>query len=514
MVQYTEGKLRDKAVAASAKGKHDTALGYYQQLEALQPEDGAWARKSAEMYRFMGQDSLAIESYTRASLIYGEEGFLVKAVAVCKIILRMDPDNREAQEQLTSFNEARGIHKRVEESDEPQEKKEATAPQQSPPPAPVQAVPPPAPVQAVPLPVLAAPPPIPVDAALEDIDLGQAISPPAPSAAPPPIPVDAALEDIDLGHASIESVQREREGEPSGVTEILLEIEVMEEEAEKGNSALRHIPLFSALSKNSLASLIEKVQLVELAAGETLFREGDLGTTLYVVSEGQVRAVHEGQPEIELATLGDGEFFGEIAIVTNQPRTATVRALVDTELLAIDRQTIGELIAAEPIVLTVLCRFLRTRLVENLVKTSSLFAPFSGEEGTKLVNRFQLLEVEAGSTLIEEGEKAPGLFVVMSGRLDVARKGGMAVAQYLTTLKRGDVFGEMSLLSGTGAAATVRARTKCLILELPAKAFREIIMTHPRVLAYVGDLAAEREQKLSELEHGQTQYEDLHLDLF
>ena len=191
-----------------------------------------------------------------------------------------------------------------------------------------------------------------------------------------------------------------------------------------------------------------------------------------------------------------------------------MKAVVDTELLAIDRQTIGELIASEPIVLTVLCRCLRTRLVESLVKTSSLFAPFNGEEGTKLINRFQLLEVEAGATLIEEGEKAPGLFVVMSGRLDVARKGSMAAAQYLTTLKRGDVFGEMSLLARTGAAATVRARTKCLILELPDKAFREIIMTHPRVLAYVGDLAAEREQKFSELEQGRAQYEDLHLDLF
>ena len=62
MAQYTEGKLRDKAVAASAKGKHEKALGYYQKLEALQPEDGAWARKSAEMYRSMGEDSLAIES--------------------------------------------------------------------------------------------------------------------------------------------------------------------------------------------------------------------------------------------------------------------------------------------------------------------------------------------------------------------------------------------------------------------------------------------------------------------
>jgi CRP-like cAMP-binding protein len=203
-------------------------------------------------------------------------------------------------------------------------------------------------------------------------------------------------------------------------------------------------------------------------------------------------------------------------MVTEEPRSASIEALVDSELLAIDRQVMCTLIREEPVVLTVLLRFLRERLVDNLVQSSPLFAPFAGSEREALIARFQFLEVAADTELVLQDEVAEALYVVMSGQLAVERQGdaGHGESRHLATLGPGDLFGEMSLLAHTGAVATVIARSKCLVLELPAKAFREVIMTHPQVLAFIGDLASERELELAAVVGGKQEYEELHLDLF
>lgn len=464
MAKADPNKLRDKAVAASAKGKHKKALEYYQELEKLEPKDGGWSRKTGEMHRQLGQDDLAIRAFGRASARYAELGFLVKAIAACKIILRIDPGHKEAQAQLVAFNEERGI----------------SAP-------------------AAPAPVA------------------------APVAAPAPAPAvlarDLPLEAVALHESVVGAQRRTVQGIPSGIIEIPLELDMPleihtpDQSEESVREALQQTPLFSALPPASLYRLIEKIRLVELAAGDTLFREGDEGTTLYVVSEGRIAVVSEGPAQAVLGELKDGDFFGEVSLITNQPRSATVRAVTDSEVLAIDRQVVGDMIAEEPAVLTVLLRFLRERLVDNLVRTSQLFAPFVGEERQGLIARFQFLEVDAKSVLVSQGEVSPALFVCMSGSLSVDRNADGESSQ-LATLGVGDVFGEMSLLAHGGAVASVSATTKCLVLELPARAFREIIMTHPQVLAFVGDLASDRERQLAAVAGGDEQYEELHLDLF
>ncbi|MBN2442390.1 MAG: Crp/Fnr family transcriptional regulator [Spirochaetales bacterium] len=73
--------------------------------------------------------------------------------------------------------------------------------------------------------------------------------------------------------------------------------------------------------------------------GVLIFQEGDVGDKMYIIQSGNVRVskIIEGK-EHELAVLGKGDFFGEMAIVTNEKRTATVKALNNTSLLAFDRQ--------------------------------------------------------------------------------------------------------------------------------------------------------------------------------
>ena len=257
--------------------------------------------------------------------------------------------------------------------------------------------------------------------------------------------------------------------------------------------ALAETPLLSGLSHDALEALVTRLALVTLAPGEILFREGDAGQTLYIVASGQVAVIHEGPPQVVTAHLGAGAFFGEVALITEQPRGATVTAVDDVELLVIDRDLVSQLIADHPEVLFVILRFVRDRLVDRLLDTSPLFAPLPPDDRAALAARFKFLEIEPGSVIVEEGARAGGLYVFLAGRADLRR--GEALIGYLGA---GDLAGEASLLRGMPSPVRCGAVTRCLALCLSGADFREIIMTHPHVLEYVNDLADARSRAIAD----------------
>ncbi len=505
-------KLKDIATKAVDKGKYEKALDAYLALEQLEPGDGSWSRRAADMYRRLKRNPEAVVALERAADRYAKVGFLVKAVAVCKMILQIDPEHSATQARLAELQDSRGI---------PAARKPAPAPAE-PQPEPVPAPP------AEPAAVTEA-----IDDLAIELDGGEAgeleIVPTQIAAAPRrrTLPPGAPLEQVslrDVVPGSQPAVHADG-STSSDMIEIPLELDDLEEievdagdlagavDAAEAEASLRGTPLFSALGPDALRSFINKVVLVELDAGETLFRQGDSGQTLYVVAEGEVAVVNEGPPRVQLSRLGEGSFCGEIALVTEQPRSATIEATVATELLAIDRDVIGDLVEDEPEVLQVLLRFLRDRLLNSLIATSPLFAPFAGEEREMLASRFKFLEAEPGAVLITQGHRAEGLFVMLSGQAEVVMATPDGERRRLATLASGDLSGEMSLLSNGPAVATVRTTSKAFLLELPGDDFRQVIMTHPQVLMFVGDLAEERRRRYEAILAGDAEYETSHLDL-
>jgi MFS family permease len=97
---------------------------------------------------------------------------------------------------------------------------------------------------------------------------------------------------------------------------------------------LRAIPVFAPLPAPTLERLASASVEVDVAAGETVFRKGDHGDLFYVVDKGEVEVVVDEKPPI---VLQHGEFFGEIALLRDVPRTATVRARTDARLFALGR---------------------------------------------------------------------------------------------------------------------------------------------------------------------------------
>ncbi len=100
---------------------------------------------------------------------------------------------------------------------------------------------------------------------------------------------------------------------------------------------LRRVPVFSALSEGELAHVAQVAISRRFDAGAIVFREGDEGSTCYIVRAGRTRAIrqHADGRSITLAHFGPGDIFGEMAMLDGERRSATVEATEDTETIAI-----------------------------------------------------------------------------------------------------------------------------------------------------------------------------------
>ncbi|HET9730012.1 MAG TPA: cyclic nucleotide-binding domain-containing protein [Acidimicrobiia bacterium] len=124
--------------------------------------------------------------------------------------------------------------------------------------------------------------------------------------------------------------------------------------------ALRSVWLFERCGGKELSTLASNVTTVSVPAGKVLAREGDLGREFFVLVSGKVEASRGG---VSVRTLGPGSFFGEMALLDRQPRTATVTATEPCELMVLTTQAFVGVIDTMPSVdrkmLTVLAERLR-----------------------------------------------------------------------------------------------------------------------------------------------------------
>lgn len=517
--------LREEAAAAVAAGKHKRALAAYLELERLEANDAQWAKRAGETYRRLGNNTLAIEAFERSAERYGQNGFLVQAIAVCKVILQIDPNHADTLRRLAEMNEQIGagqtraasmaennpaLHEnpsvaalrgRTTTTDSvvrpppddgfSRPRKESDGFRRSKP-----STPPGVSVGRT----KSRPIALAFGAALDTVDLKTEVPESHPRENNEPgihvIPIDdeddfeqttemRAAVPFEI-HTPEEIVSPElsesTELDMSDLEEIpLAQPRVIGAAAAR---ALAATPLFAGMPSDALQALVENLHLLSLEPGEPLFREGDPSDALYVIVEGEVSVQNEGPPRVEMSRLGPGAFIGEVALMTDQPRSATVICLQDAELLRIDRHTLSRVLANHGDVLRAVLRFVRDRLVDRWMRTSPLFRPFNDAERIELAAKFKFLEIDGGTVVLGAGERPDGLYIVLAGQFLVLRNKS-AVAQ----LGPGDLIGETALLSGGSFKSDVVARGKGLALCLPAAVFREVIMTHPHVLEYIGEQA-------------------------
>ncbi len=264
---------------------------------------------------------------------------------------------------------------------------------------------------------------------------------------------------------------------------------VKEEPGSALRSELANLPLFQALEPASLHALISRVRVVHLAQGQVLFRQGDAANALYLVVEGAVIPIAEGaegEGRRKLAVIERGDFVGEIGLMTKQPRNATVAALVETKLVAIDRRVLVPLMRREPSVAKGILRFLRERMLDRQIRSNLFFAAFAHAERDAVARQFRLLEVKDGTRVVDQGAPPEGLFVVLAGslaKIDRTRR------KELGRLELGDVFGGDWLIAGKASPWDVVAQGRAWLIVLGERRFRHIVEANPRLVRVLERLA-------------------------
>jgi len=255
------------------------------------------------------------------------------------------------------------------------------------------------------------------------------------------------------------------------------------------------VPLLSGMSEAALRRVLGTLLLRRVPADSYVIREGEPGNSFFFVAGGRLRvfATDGLGRQTDLAELGEGAVFGEMALLSAQPRSASVGCLTEVDLLEVGRQSLASLADELGPVAEALHGFTRERLLGNLMATSPLFKPFNRMQQRDLLRRFTSHDVAPGTVVIHEGEEGRGLFVVLAGELDVSRRTSDGTTVPLGGLKTGDVFGEMALLRNARTTATVVAQRTATVLFLAREYVERIVAAVPEIKKYLEALAEDRE---------------------
>ena len=445
-------KLRERADTLVKRGKLTKAIPYYEKLEELEPSKPRWPQMRARILERMGETRQAIEAYTLAANHFAQEGFLLKAVAVCKIILALDPKHTETQETLADLyarkdSAVSGV-KRVPPSDA----RRSTQPRRA----------------------------IAPGAPLETVHLREAF------------PEVASSSDVS---EQVLEIPLRRAGDKTRIA--------LTESTETTEEILRFLPptpLLTSLNRHALRMMIERAEVLEFKPWQYVFREDDEDDSLYIVIDGQAVVLKEGAQRQELERLEDGDVFGEVALLSETRRPTAVQALEPLTLLRVSRAVMGELISAERSVLKVLLGFFRERLLGTWLKTTPLLSAFSMSARLQLAEHFSLVQVERGHILEQQGRPTDSMYAVLAGELEVWRS-SEGEQKRVSKLRRGGLAGVLPLLTGEPSVFTLRAAQRTWLLRLGFAEFGQLQAQYAEVRIHLKKLAAERRNVLATMSY-------------
>ncbi|MCG8421972.1 MAG: cyclic nucleotide-binding domain-containing protein [Proteobacteria bacterium] len=238
------------------------------------------------------------------------------------------------------------------------------------------------------------------------------------------------------------------------------------------------LSIFSSLPPEAVNDLAERMKLRHFEANELIVCEGDPSEACYVLVSGEVAVLRSdatGAEPVEVMRLGDGALFGEFALLANRRRGATIRAVEACHVYEIPRRLLRELAASYPEVGPLLERIYRARLLASMVNTVPFLRNLSDAYLDQLRYRFETVHCETGHSIMREGSRSGGFYLIVLGSVDITRRVSDKRSALLATLDEGAYFGDMALSSGEVANVSVRAAGPTELIMLSPEDFYQVI---------------------------------------
>jgi cAMP-dependent protein kinase regulator len=228
------------------------------------------------------------------------------------------------------------------------------------------------------------------------------------------------------------------------------------------NDILRKVPFLAELDDRDLLRISDALTNVTFPEGERIITKGDVGEVFYIIREGTVK-VHDigfGDSTYVDQPLGPGDFFGERALITGDPRVANVSATSSCTCLCLSRETFEQVLG--PLQGLIDAAMKKRTLLGVPLFSNSQFQP---HELSRLTDLIVESTFQPGTILAEEGKPYnSNLYIIRSGTVAVANEDGV-----INTLRDADYFGDKFLKEDEGFISkqtiTVQTETTCGVLS-------------------------------------------------
>ncbi|XP_016128776.1 cGMP-dependent protein kinase 1a [Sinocyclocheilus grahami] len=230
-------------------------------------------------------------------------------------------------------------------------------------------------------------------------------------------------------------------------------------------SAILDNDFMKNLEMSQIQEIVDCMYPVDYDKNSCIIKEGDVGSLVYLLEKGKVEVSKEG---LKLCTMGPGKVFGELAILYNCTRTATVRTVTSVKLWAIDRQCFQ----------TIMMRTGLIKHAENmeLLKSVLTFRGLPEEILSKLADVLEETHYEDGNYIIRQGARGDTFFIISKGKVTMTREdcpGQEPVC--LRSMGKGDSFGEKALQGEDIRTANVIAAESVTCLVIDRDSYKHLI---------------------------------------
>ncbi len=247
--------------------------------------------------------------------------------------------------------------------------------------------------------------------------------------------------------------------------------------------ALEELPMMMFLPPELKKLVMDCFVPASFSFGGDIVTEGEETDAVYVLAGGRARMIKRAAngEEIPLNVLEPGETFGATGMLDPTAigkRTTTVRASSDVEAYKLDPSLFQSLLANHPEIKNYIEQEQRHRQLVNFIKLYTALAKLPAEALKLLTLEAETITVEAGEVVIRQGDRVGPIFIVEEGRLRVWEQQGERQRE-LEFLRKGDLFGELSIAKNQPRRATVEALTECRLIRISEKTFGKLYARFP-----------------------------------
>ena len=237
----------------------------------------------------------------------------------------------------------------------------------------------------------------------------------------------------------------------------------------------RHVPLLAKLTPLQLREFMFDAKIHVPKPGEVIFRYNDYSDTFYCIITGEVRIPINPKDPGQIVTLRQGQFFGEMSLISGRRRSATVYAGSGQQCVLVEasRRSMLKLMNSVPVIK----RMIDEAFIARAVR-SAIAPEIAADDLEELVHSAELCDYSAGDILFREGDEADCIHLVRLGSVTLSRIIG-GEETILSYVAAGNYIGEIGLLSGLTRNSTARAAVATETIRLDGTPFKDLLQRYP-----------------------------------